>query len=91
MRISAYQAVEFDTLYDAMEYFERGSYMLPTADNKTIYGTAAPTSGTWALGDICINTNPSVDGNNMVLREWLCTVAGTPGTWVAQYKGFQNA
>ena len=37
----------------------------------------APTSGTWARGDIVWNTQPSASGN----IGWVCTVAGTPGTW----------
>jgi len=40
---------------------------------------AAPASGTWAKGDKCDNANPAV-GNP---KGWLCTVAGTPGTWVS--------
>jgi len=39
------------------------------------FGTAAPTTGTWAVGDITWNTA----ADNVVL--WKCTVAGTPGTW----------
>ena len=35
-----------------------------------------PTAGTWQLGDWCINTNGTIG---------VCTVAGTPGTWVAMY------
>lgn len=49
------------------------------------YSDQAPTAGTWRVGDRVYNTAPSVDGNNMVLDHWTCTVAGTPGTWVAQY------
>lgn len=33
----------------------------------------APTSGTWARGDIWL------DSNNVL---WICTTAGTPGTWL---------
>lgn len=44
------------------------------------FGTAAPSTGTWAVGDICYNTAPSSSG----YVGWVCTVAGTPGTW----KGF---
>jgi len=51
----------------------------------TLLGTAAPVSGTHTRGSRVLNTAPSVDGNNMVLDHWVCTVAGTPGTWVAQY------
>ena len=38
---------------------------------------AAPTSGTWALGDIVYNSSPTSGG----YVGWICTVAGTPGTW----------
>jgi len=49
-----------------------------------IEGTGPPTSGrgiqqTWVVGDTIINSNPAV-GSPMF---WKCTVAGTPGTWVA--------
>lgn len=41
------------------------------------YGSAAPTSGTYKLGDRVINTVPSASGN----IGWVCVTAGTPGTW----------
>jgi len=40
-------------------------------------GTAAPTTGTWAVGDKVINTAPTAGG----WTGWVCTTAGTPGTW----------
>lgn len=40
---------------------------------------AAPVSGTYVQGDIVWNTAPTAGGN----IGWVCTVAGTPGTWVA--------
>jgi hypothetical protein len=40
-------------------------------------GVAAPTSGTWAVGDIVYNSSPEAGGN----MGWVCTGAGTPGTW----------
>lgn len=43
-------------------------------------GAAAPGSGTYAVGDIVWNTAPASAG----YVGWVCTVAGTPGTW----KGF---
>lgn len=42
-------------------------------------GAAAPTTGTYVAGSICINTAPA-DGSPSY---WQCTAAGTPGTWVA--------
>jgi hypothetical protein len=38
-----------------------------------------PTSGTWAKGSICYNAIPSAGGT----PGWVCTTAGTPGTWDA--------
>jgi hypothetical protein len=38
---------------------------------------AAPTTGTWKRGDIVWNTEPSAGGT----AGWICTTAGTPGTW----------
>lgn len=40
-------------------------------------GTAAPTTGTWALGAKVWNSAPT--GSSYA--GWICTVAGTPGTW----------
>lgn len=41
--------------------------------------TAAPTTGTWERGDVVWNSTSSISGG---LLSWVCTVAGTPGTWV---------
>lgn len=41
------------------------------------YGTAAPTTNTWSVGDIIWNVSPTAGGN----IGWACTTAGTPGTW----------
>ena len=44
---------------------------------RTLYLTAAPTAGTWDLGDIVWDRTP-VAGETV---GWVCTVAGAPGTW----------
>jgi hypothetical protein len=44
------------------------------------YASAAPTTGTWKIGDKVFNTAPSVG----TPKGWVCTVAGTPGTWVSE-------
>jgi hypothetical protein len=44
---------------------------------KWFAGTAAPGTGTWAVGDIVWNTAPAHLGT----IGWCCTAAGTPGTW----------
>lgn len=46
---------------------------------------AAPTTGTWARGDQVRNSAPSELGSaasKYVITGWICTVAGTPGTWL---------
>ena len=46
--------------------------------NKSItYGSAAPSTGDWHIGDIIYNQTPTAGGN----IGWVCTTAGTPGTW----------
>jgi len=40
-------------------------------------GTVAPTAGVWAVGDITYNSAPAAGGT----MGWVCTTAGTPGTW----------
>jgi hypothetical protein len=60
--------------------FTNGTGASPGEGNKgVIYGNAAPTAGTWVLGDVVMNAAPAV-GQPI---GWTCTVAGTPGTWVA--------
>ena len=47
--------------------------------------TAAPTTGTWAKGDQIRNSAPAEAGSassKYVVTGWICTVAGTPGTWL---------
>ncbi len=48
--------------------------------------TAAPTTGTWARGDFVRNSEPVEAGSSSskyVVTGWICTVGGTPGTWLA--------
>ena len=47
--------------------------------------TAAPTAGTWALGDFVRNSAPTEAGSassKYVVFGWICTAGGTPGTWL---------
>lgn len=52
------------------------NYGTPT---RVIWNNAAPTTDTWARGDIVWNTAPSAGGT----PGWVCVTAGTPGTWKA--------
>lgn len=47
---------------------------------KTGSAPFAPTYGTWARGDIVKNGSPAVGSP----KGWVCTVSGTPGTWVSE-------
>lgn len=41
-------------------------------------GSAAPTAGTYRVGDVFWNTVPTLANP---VTHWICTVGGTPGTW----------
>jgi hypothetical protein len=47
--------------------------------------TSAPTAGGYLVGDVVRNSAPAeagTDGAKYVITGWVCTVGGTPGTWV---------
>ena len=46
---------------------------------RQFFGTAAPTTGTYARSDITWNTTPVANG----AVGWVCVTAGTPGVWTA--------
>ena len=59
-------------------------FPINTAQNAVFYSGEVPTgvnyaAATWAVGDTVYNSFPAV-GSPI---GWKCTVAGTPGTWVA--------
>jgi hypothetical protein len=47
---------------------------------RETYADGAPTTGTWGVGDRCRRKTPAVGSPKALL----CTVAGTPGTWVSE-------
>ena len=56
-----------------------------TAAYVTNAYTASPTSGTYAVSDFVKNSVPSelgVAASKYVILGWICTVSGTPGTWL---------
>lgn len=60
----------------------QGDGRISAIDNAS---TAAPTTGTWAQGDVIRNNAPSELGSaasKYVVTGWICTVGGTPGTWL---------
>lgn len=49
--------------------------------------TAAPTVGSWAVGDTVKNSAPveaGTAGSRYVVTGWICVASGTPGTWLQQ-------
>ena len=55
--------------------YERGN----SWNYSETYAPTAPIAGTWARGDVVWNTAPAAGGT----PGWVCTTAGTPGTWKA--------
>lgn len=55
-----------------------GSFEL--SQKTFLCATAVPSSGTWKVGDHVFNSAPAVGSP----KGWVCTVAGTPGTWVSE-------
>jgi hypothetical protein len=60
--------------FDSGASWTRGAYFMLDGQR---YGPAIPTTGTWALGETLLNSEPAVGE----AAGWVCTVAGTPGTW----------
>tara|TARA_R110000868_G_scaffold391582_1_gene661797 strand:- start:126 stop:2396 length:2271 start_codon:yes stop_codon:yes gene_type:complete len=55
-----------------------GQNWVQTWANKVSYGTAAPVTGRWIVGDLVYNTAGSG------VESWVCTATGTPGTWLGR-------
>ena len=51
----------------------------PYHANPYIGSNATPATGTWEVGDEVFNSAPAAGGTH----KWICTTAGTPGTWKA--------
>jgi hypothetical protein len=50
-----------------------------TGSRNISFDSAVPTGGDRVQGDIVYNSNPAVGSP----KGWICTVSGTPGTWVS--------
>lgn len=74
-----YRENVFGSLCTANEY--RGIDRVDYGSRFEAEGTAAPTGGTWSRGDVVHALTPSDGGP----AGWICTAAGTPGTWVPWY------
>ena len=68
----------FPTLAPTWNVASTGRWSLGVAAYQS--GTAAPSTGSAKVGDRCINTAAAVGQP----KGWICTVAGSPGTWVSE-------
>ncbi len=69
---------EFDSAYpDEIVNFIGGN---KGHNRRILTYPSYPTRLTWNVGDRCIKNNPVVGQP----KAWICTVSGTPGTWVGE-------
>jgi hypothetical protein len=68
-----------------------GSHIFGQWTNASTYqgytATTAPTSGSWAAGDrveVVVPVVAGTAGSQYMIVGYACTVAGSPGTWVAE-------
>lgn len=68
---------------------ETANQMNPFVEGRisavTNASTAAPTAGQYQIGDYVRNSAPAeagTAGSKYVIKGWICTAAGTPGTWL---------
>jgi hypothetical protein len=64
---------------EAFNYTDKIRY-LNNKLNVEYYASSIPTVGMFTKGDRIININPTVGQP----KSWVCTVTGTPGTWVSE-------
>ena len=58
-----------------VKFIDSGTFV---QSRKAVVGGTSPVdSGTWSKGDIVWSSDPSTIGH----VGWICTTAGTPGTW----------
>ena len=67
------------TAKNVVEWFTGTTYVINSGSTVTTQGSAVPTTGTWKQGDIVWKTTATSGAT----PGWVCTVAGTPGTWKA--------
>ena len=74
------RCVKAITLLTIADYTDGKLLFSGNVENDTFQATkqsAAPTTGTWRVTDVVMNSAPATGSP----AGWVCTVAGTPGTW----------
>lgn len=69
------QVINSSSISDINNVYQNGIVGAKTLNYEQL--PAAPTQGTWAVGDTIWNSAPASGG----YMGWVCTTAGTPGTW----------
>ena len=64
-------------IFPAGVFIGNGDGSNPNTGRQVTYGSAAPTTGAHAQGEIVFNTGATAGG----FAGWICTTGGTPGTW----------
>ena len=65
-------------IFDTLTFGAGASY--PGGNGRSqVRLSASPASGAWRVGDTCWNSAPAAGGT----PGWICTTAGSPGTWKA--------
>lgn len=70
------------TINNAADYSDGKVILANNVESGTFKSNkqpAAPTTGTWRVTDVVMNSAPTIGQP----KGWVCTVAGTPGTWVS--------
>lgn len=80
VRIGGICFLQFDSENDAVEALASMQFFIKNIEPVIIFGTTFPNSGSWNIGDRCLNITPGVGSP----KSWICTSAGTPGTWVSE-------
>lgn len=74
---SEYRAIDSNRIWKALNTPNNGNSDVWISEE---YSTAAPTTGLHTRGDRAWNIAPAVGQP----KSWVCTVFGTPGTWVSE-------
>jgi hypothetical protein len=73
------QFLEFESYQDLVSFLQSGIYVSAT-EPFIGFATAIPLTGTWKQGDRLFNASAAIGSP----KSWVCTVGGTPGTWVSE-------
>jgi len=77
LKICKIHSMTAPNVADLSNFVRNGLYNPGQFKTRLYQLSAAPTVGTWAVGSLVYNSAPTAGG----YVGWVCTTAGTPGTW----------